>query len=125
MFALTRRRVVLGALVPLAFVVALPGVAQGNQHIAMQGNKYAPRDLTVRVGEAVTWMNNDSAGHSVTADDGSFDSHPDCGMLAGRCLQRGESFTHSFMRADRVSYYCRVHGGKGGQGMSGTVTVTD
>jgi plastocyanin len=116
---------VLGALVSLAFVVALPGAAQGNQNVAMQSNKYAPRDLSARVGEAVTWMNNDGIGHSVTADDGSFDSHPDCGMPLGRCLERGERFTHSFMRTGRVPYYCRVHGGKGGQGMSGTVTVTD
>ena len=124
MFALTRQRVVLGALV-LAFVVALPGVAQGNQTVVMQSNKYAPRDVNVRVGDTVTWMNNDGVGHSVTADDGSFDSHPDCGMLAGRCLERGERFTHPFTKAGRVPYFCRVHGGRGGQGMTGTVTVTD
>jgi len=114
-----------GALVPLASLVALPGVAQGNQTVTMQGNKYAPRDISVRVGDTVTWMNNDGVGHSITADDGSFDSHPSCGMLAGRCQERGERFTHGFADPGRYPYYCHVHGGKGGQGMAGTVTVTD
>ncbi len=114
----------LGALVALAALLVLPGVAQGKQTVTMQGNKYAPRDITVQVGEPVTWMNNDSAGHSVTADDGSFDSSSSCGMLAGRCLERGESFTHGFSDPGRYPYYCHVHGGKGGQGMAGTVIVT-
>ena len=77
----------------------------------------------VRVGETVTWMNNDGIGHSVTADDGSFDSSPSCGTLGGRCLQRGETFAQTFNKPGRFPYYCRIHGAKGGQGMTGTVTV--
>ena len=123
MLPLTLRRVVWGALVLLAAIVAVPGVAQGNQNVALEKNKFSPRDTTVRVGETVTWMNNDGIGHSVTADDGSFDSSPSCGTLGGRCLQRGETFAQTFNKPGRFPYYCRIHGAKGGQGMTGTVTV--
>jgi plastocyanin len=121
---LTLRRVALGALVALTATIALAGAARGDQSVTMQNSQFAPRDVTVRVGETVTWMNNDSLGHSVTADDGSFDSSPACGTIGGRCVQRGESFPHRFGQAGRFPYYCRIHGAKGGQGMTGTVTVT-
>lgn len=42
--------------------------------ITIKDFKYAPNSLTVKAGEKVTVVNSDSAGHSVTADDGSFDS---------------------------------------------------
>src|SRR3954470_1810732 len=35
---------------------------------------FNPASLTVPVGSAATWTNQDTAGHTVTADDGSFDS---------------------------------------------------
>jgi len=41
------------------------------------------------------------------------------GNLAG-----GESFTHVFRTAKVVPYFCRYHGGAGGVGMSGVITVT-
>lgn len=42
--------------------------------IEIKDFKYAPGTLTVKAGEKVNVTNMDSAGHSVTADDGSFDS---------------------------------------------------
>jgi plastocyanin len=35
----------------------------------------------------------------------------------------GESFTHVFNTAKTIGYYCRHHGGSGGVGMSGVITV--
>lgn len=42
--------------------------------IEIKDFKYAPGTLTVKAGEKITVTNKDAAGHSVTADDGSFDS---------------------------------------------------
>ena len=39
-------------------------------------------------------------------------------------LNNGDSFSHVFTRAASVPYYCFYHGGAGGAGMSGTVTVS-
>jgi plastocyanin len=39
-------------------------------------------------------------------------------------LSTGESFTHVFMTAKSVPYFCRYHGSAGGVGMAGVITVT-
>lgn len=61
---------------------------------------FSPTTLTVSAGTTVTWVNNDTAAHTVTADDGSFDS----GNLAP-----GDSFTHTFTSAGSISYHCNYH----------------
>ena len=38
-------------------------------------------------------------------------------------IQPGHSYTHVFMNAKVIPYYCRYHGGPGGVGMSGVLTV--
>lgn len=38
-------------------------------------------------------------------------------------LNTGQSFTHVFKTAKTVRYYCRPHGGPGGVGMAGVITV--
>lgn len=39
-------------------------------------------------------------------------------------LGTGASYSHTFNTAKVVRYYCKYHGGPGGQGMSGVITVT-
>lgn len=118
------RRPVLVSLTVLAIAVAAPGVARGETGVTMKDSRFTPRDLTVGAGETVVWTNDDGLGHSVTADDGSFDSSPTCGGIGGTCMGRGATFRFTFESPGRVSYYCRAHGAPGGQGMAGTVTVT-
>ena len=61
---------------------------------------FSPATLTVKVGDTVTWTNQDSVGHSATADDGSFDT----GILA-----QGESNTVTFTEAGTFAYHCTPH----------------
>jgi ribose transport system substrate-binding protein len=82
--------------------------------VTIQNFAFDPTPLTIPVGTTVRFVNKDSTAHSVTADDGSFDS----GTLAN-----GQEFTFKFDTAGTYPYYCKFHGGKGGQGMSGTITV--
>jgi plastocyanin len=63
---------------------------------------FSPAMLTVAVGETVTWTNEDTAAHTVTADDGTFDS--------GR-LATGETFTETFDTAGTYAYHCTMHPG--------------
>ena len=102
----------------------VPVPARAETAVTLQGSRYEPAQLSVPAGETVVWTNNDASGHSVTADDGSFDSHPNCGGLGGVCMNRGEMFRMTFPAPGSFPYYCRVHGGPGGRGMAGTVTVT-
>jgi plastocyanin len=45
-------------------------------------------------------------------------------FVSGDLAGNGASFSHVFTTAKSVPYYCRYHGGPGGVGMSGTITVT-
>ncbi|MBW3620507.1 MAG: hypothetical protein KY461_09695 [Actinobacteria bacterium] len=97
-------------------------MAQATADVAVVDSAFQPRDVTVDAGGTVTWTQTGSLPHSVTADDGSFDSHPDCGD--GDCMGPGDTFPHTFEDAGTYAYHCRVHGAPGGVGMAGTVTVT-
>jgi plastocyanin len=76
----------------------------------MEGIKFAPESVSVSVGDAVTWVNNDTVGHDVTGDD--FKSG-DAGAM-----QNGDTFVQTFDKAGTFDYVCTVH-----PGMEGSVTV--
>jgi plastocyanin len=107
-------------------VLATPqGEAAGGHDINIVTHQFDPRELTVEVGEEVTWTNKDSGHvHSVTADDGSFDSSPECSDAnPGKCLDDRQQFTYVFTAEGRFPYYSRTSGAPGGQGTSGVVVV--
>jgi LPXTG-motif cell wall-anchored protein len=79
---------------------------------------FVPATTTISVGDSVTWTNTGTAPHSVTADDGSFDSSPACPGNINACIQGGGTYTHTFGAAGTFGYHCKVH-----SGMSGTVIV--
>jgi len=70
--------------------------------------------LTIKVGTTVIWTNRDNAAHTVTADNGEFDSGS---------LKTGDTFSFTFSKPGTFPYYCAFHGGKGGVGMSSQVVV--
>jgi plastocyanin len=118
------RSKVLLMLFAVAAFAGFPPAAQADTAVTMQEKSFIPKDVIVGVGDSVVWTNADTVAHSVTADDGSFDSSPDCGGYgAGPCIQTGQTFKVTFSTAGRFLYHCRVHGGKDGAGMSGTVNV--
>ena len=88
--------------------------AAGELQIAMEGFSFAPAVAVVKAGTAVTWVNKDNARHMATADDGLWDS----GLFG-----KDGSFSYTFDQPGVYPYYCKPHGGPGGQGMSATVIV--
>ncbi|MEM3095099.1 MAG: cupredoxin family copper-binding protein [Nitrososphaera sp.] len=74
-------------------------------------NSFSPNPAEVKVGETVTWVNDDSGGHTVTSKDGVFDS----GMMG-----KGQSFSFTFDKAGEYQYFCEPH-----PNMVGTVVVTE
>ncbi len=59
-----------------------------------------PADLDIVAGEAVRWSNDSARVHTVTADDGSFDS--------GR-MSAAATFAHRFPVAGVTPYRCTLH----------------
>jgi len=98
----------------LAGVSAAPTNAVTTHSVSVVDFSFSPKSLTVQAGDMVVWTNDGSTDHTVTADNGSFDS----GSIAP-----GQSFSHTFSSAGAVPYHCKFHGAAGGIGMAGTITV--
>ena len=102
--------------------------AEAPEHvILLQHEEFAPSTIEVGLGERVRWRHEDGDDpQSVTADDGSFDSHPACASSTpASCMKGGDTFTHTFNDVGRFRYHSRTEGGSGGRGMSGIVVVTE
>jgi plastocyanin len=72
---------------------------------------YEPDPVVVQVGGKVTWLNQDSAPHTATADDGSFDTGT---------LEQGKLKSETFKQAGTYTYFCEIH-----PFMHGTVEVVE
>ncbi len=68
--------------------------------VEIKNMAFSPSNISVTVGQTVTFTNNDSITHTVTADDNSFDS----GNVAP-----GATFTKTFETAGSFSYHCSIH----------------
>src|SRR6185369_7275849 len=79
-------------------------------------NTFTPKEISVPVGGSVTWNHKGQRKHTVTADDGSFDS---------KTLEAGGTFKQQFDKPGTYAYYCEFHGGAGGGGMAGVIKVGD
>jgi plastocyanin len=118
-----------GALAAGMLVVAAPdvGVAAGGggRSVSIEHQQFVPRELTVGVGDEVTWTHRDGEQvHSVTADDGSFDSNPLCSAGNPKeCMSDHDTFKVTFGAEGRFPYFSKTFGGPGGQGASGVIVV--
>ena|SRR5690242_984740 len=77
--------------------------------VSIKNFAFTSNNISVTKGTTVKWTNNDGVTHTVTADDGSFDSGS---------LTNGASFSHTFSTAGTYTYHCSIH-----TTMTGTVTV--
>ena len=90
--------VLLGALGATAFAA--------NINVTIQDNFFAPNEVTVNVGDTITWTNNGAAPHTTTSGticpigNGKWDS----GILLS-----GQSFSFTFTQAGTFPYFCSIH----------------
>ncbi|MGH2808751.1 MAG: plastocyanin/azurin family copper-binding protein [Actinomycetota bacterium] len=89
-------------------------LGQAGITVSATDDVFTPETIRIDPGDTVSWSNDGETVHTVTADNGSFDS----GTMAA-----GDTFTFAFRDAGTYSYYCAVHGAAGGVGMAGTVIV--
>ena len=88
-----------------------PATSGDTVTIAMKDVKFAPADVTVKVGQTVHWVNQDTVEHNVVADRGAQFKSP----LFGH----GQSFDWKARTPGTVQYECTIH-----PGMTGKLTVT-
>ncbi|MEV8436199.1 cupredoxin family copper-binding protein [Actinosynnema sp. NPDC051121] len=103
------------ALLAAAFLLVLSApaaTAQSQGHeIPIARYAYQPAEMTVRVGETVTWTNQDQAPHDVVTTAGP-------AVLQSPLLAQGQSWSFTFTVPGDYDYYCSVH-----PDMRGRVTV--
>ena len=109
------RRSLLLAVVPVLLLAACGSdatpAASGSKHeVVIDGFDFSPKELRLHVGDQLTVRNGDAATHTLTADDGSFDT----GQLA-----KGKTKVLTLDEAGSFSYHCAIH-----TYMHGTVTVS-
>lgn len=95
--------------------------AQSPSAVTIGDNFFDPTTSTVSVGTTVTWTNGGGNQHTVTSDNGVFDS----GMDRPQWLNTGQAFSFTFTEAGTYAYHCHLHGAPGGVGMSGTIVVEE
>ncbi len=99
----------------ILMLVLVSGVVVAAEHsINIQGSGFGDA-LTIQVGDTVTWVNKDPMPHTVTADEGEFDS----GQSPDDFLQTDGTFSHTFNSAGEFSYTCVLHP------MSGRIIVEE
>jgi len=82
---------------------ATPG-AQGAS-VEIKNFAFEPKTVTIKVGQTVTWTNQDSVAHTV-AGDGGIDSGD---------LSKGKSYSKTFDTAGTFNYHCSIHPSMTGQ----------
>lgn len=104
------RRSLLTAFAAAPIALGAAGPARAATHtVTIKGFAYSPATLTVAAGDTIVFTNTDSAPHTATARDGSFDT--------GR-LNRGDSAEVTLGEAGVHDYVCAFHGS-----MTGSITV--
>jgi len=87
------------------------GEAKKSEKVEIVEFTYEPDPVVVQVGGKVIWQNQDTAPHTATADDGSFDTGT---------IEKGKIGSATFKEAGTFTYFCEIH-----PTMHGTVEVVE
>ncbi len=103
---------------PLAAAGPGPSASPAAPDIAVEmlDNEFAPEVLRVAPGTTILWPNRGRSAHTVTADDGGWNSGS---------IEPGRTFRRTFWSAGTYRYFCVPHGARGGRGMAGVILVGD
>lgn len=92
----------------IAMLAALLTVVAGGAHaasptevrVSIDQFKFQPAEVSVEAGDTVTWINDDTEEHTVTATDRSYSSPG---------LEQAETFSHRFTAPGTYRYFCALH----------------
>jgi amicyanin len=89
-------------LLTVAWLLSAPRVgAAETTSVDIAGFAFHPGEVTISVGDTVTWTNNDSVPHTATSvgSQAAFDGE----------MAPGESFSFTFLEAGTYDYICELH----------------
>ena len=83
-----------------ALLVSLGSASAAEIKIGIDNFTFNPKDVTVKVGDTVTWTNNDDIPHTVASPPHQIRSKP---------LDTGDSFSFTFTTPGEFKYFCSLH----------------
>ena len=90
------------------------GAAADEVEVGMEGIKFDPESVTVKVGGSVKWTNNEDVPHDVTKEDG-----PGADFSSGKGnMNKGDTYERVLTKAGTINYVCTIH-----PNMKGNITV--
>ncbi len=87
------------------------GEASKSEKVDIVEFTYQPDPVVIQAGGKVIWQNQDTAPHTATADDGSFDTGT---------IEKGKIGSETFKEPGTFTYFCEIH-----PTMHGTVEVVE
>ncbi len=87
--------------------------AAGGAAVGAKDLKFIPAQTSVKVGETVTWTNQEAIPHTVKWSDGSPEASEESPQM-----DEGDTYQRTFSTAGTYAYICGIH-----PQMTGTVTV--
>ncbi len=85
--------------------------SSGGVAVTMKNIAFSPTTIHVKVGQKITWTNQDSVDHNVTSQSGEH--------IASQNFGQGGTFSFTPTKAGTIKYVCTIH-----PGMDGTIVVT-
>ena len=85
--------------------------AEGTREVVMQSFAFEPSELTVKVGQSVTWRNEDDAKHDAFSEEAGLDTAD---------IGKGDTATFQPDEAGTIEYICSIH-----PQMKGTLVVEE
>ncbi len=80
-------------------------------NVKIKDIQFWPKNRTAKVGETITWTNEDAVAHNVIANDGA--------DFKSDTLNQGDTFEYTPKKAGTIKYECTIH-----PGQDGTITVS-
>ena len=88
------------AVLMLALASALPGTARAAQlEVKIDNFTFGPQKLTVKVGDTVTWINEDDIPHTVVST----------GHFRSKALDTDDKYSFTFTTPGTFEYFCGLH----------------
>jgi amicyanin len=91
-----------GAIVPLvAFAIAAASAARAAEtEVKIDNFTFNPKQITVKAGDTVTWVNHDDIPHTVTSKTMAFRS---------KAMDTDDKFSFTFATPGTYAYFCALH----------------
>jgi plastocyanin len=92
---------------------AVPSANGDGTSVDMKNIQFSPKEQAVKVGEKITWVNQDDVDHNVVSTGGPAKFESDT-------FGKGGTYTFTPTKAGTIKYTCTLH-----PGMDGVLNVTE